>query len=84
MADETFTLDDLHELRVPDGRCPHCGRPSSADEGKVFKELRDELASATGRADRAEKQVENLKEERDGLKVRNADLRDQNRDLRAG
>lgn len=79
---ETFTIDELHLVRVPSGRCPTCGRPSNATEAKAFKELRDQAADANGKRERLEADANRLREERDQLKVRNADLRAENKELK--
>jgi chromosome segregation ATPase len=85
---DTYTLEEayghLQDTATNAGRCPSCGRRHSDDEAKLFADMRDELATANALADRLGQQVESLKEERDQLKVRNADLRGQVKDLRAG
>lgn len=66
MADEqaqTFTLDQLHTIAVPDGRCPHCGRPAEASEKQVFEQLREGAATANGERDEAQVQQRELEEE---------------------
>ena len=85
MADqETSTLSDadLQRMAVAEGRCPYCGRRNEDDEHKLFKELREGIANANTQRDRAEQRLEKTKEERDQLKVRNADLRADNKELR--
>jgi phage shock protein A len=86
MADDTrdLTAAELQDLAVRNGRCPYCGRRAEDDEDKLFKELRENAASASSRANRLEQQVENLKDERDQLKVRNADLRGDIKELKTG
>jgi hypothetical protein len=85
MADDTrdLTVAELQVLAVQNGRCPHCGRRAEDDEDRLFKELREQAASALSRADKAEAKAERLADERDQLKVRNADLRADNKQLRA-
>lgn len=65
MADDEsrYSIDELHLLRVPDGRCPHCGRPAEASEKKVFEDLRAATAKANGERDEAQSQQGELEEE---------------------
>lgn len=88
MAEKKYTLDEafaeLQSQTIGAGRCPHCGRRQDSEEAKLFKSLREDRASEADRANKAEAKIEKLGEERDVLKVRNADLRADNKELRAG
>jgi hypothetical protein len=88
MAEDKYTFDEAFAMfqkeATKGGRCPSCGRRDDSEEAKLFKALREDVSTANARADRAEAKVDKLTDERDALKVRNADLRAQNKELRAG
>ena len=65
--EQVYTLDEVHSLIVPDGRCPQCGRPSEATEKQVFDDLRTQAAMANERRDVAESQARELEERADQL-----------------
>lgn len=76
MSEEaTYTIDELHRVTVPAGRCPHCGRPSEASEAKVFAQLREQAASANSERDEATGQARELEEERNLLAAQLNELR---------
>jgi len=58
-----YSIDELHLLQVPEGRCPHCGRPAEASEKKVFEELRETAAQANKDRDDAQAQARELEEQ---------------------
>jgi len=71
LADETFPPELVEQAQAAvlanataEGRCPHCGRRHDSDEGRLFDELRSEVAA--------------VREERDGLRKEAENLRDSN------
>lgn len=84
---DTYTLDEAYahllETATNAGRCPTCGRRHSDGEAKLFRELREQVVSVSDERDKLQQRVDKLRDDNDGLKVRNADLRAAVKDLRS-
>lgn len=57
-----LTLEEAHDVvlasATAEGRCPYCGRRHDDDNDKLFKTLREEVATANTERDEAKKDLQ--------------------------